>query len=279
MTFARADAVLASLGRMASTSELLRLGVTERELTRAVRTGTVVRARQGVYALPETSPALLHAARHGGTIGCCAAGALHGLWILDIPPRVHIWMGRAGASRLDCTECRIHWDDGRVRVGILPPVENVLLQIAVCAGEETFFAALESALRQALLSPAGLRWLRRRLPADLKWLIAFARSDADSGLESLLRLRLHRMGIRVRTQALLDGVGEVDLVIGEHLIIEADGRENHGDEAARMKDLRRDAAASARGFETLRFTYRMIVHEWPAVEAAIRGALLRHAAS
>jgi len=277
MTFARADAVLASLGRMARTSELLRLGVTERELTHAVRTGAVIRARQGVYALPETPPALIHAAGHGGTIGCCAAGALHGLWILESPRQVHVWMGRAGASRLDCTECRVHWDDGRVVAGALPPVENVLLQIAVCAGEETFFAALESALRQALLSPSGLRWLRRRLPTALRWLVGFARSDADSGLESLLRLRLNRMGVEVRTQILIDGVGEVDLVIGEHLIIEADGRENHSDEAARAKDLRRDAAASACGYETLRFTYAMIVHGWPDVEAAIRGALLRHA--
>ncbi|PCE14771.1 hypothetical protein AUC47_15505 [Microbacterium sp. SZ1] len=53
-------------------------------------------------------------------------------------------------------------------------------------------------------------------------------------------------------------------------------RRGHCDPAARSKDLRRDAAASALGFETLRFTYAMVVHHWPTVERAILGAMIRH---
>ena len=111
----------------------------------------------------------------------------------------------------------------------------------------------------------------------MRWLVAFARADADSGLESLIRLRLHRIGIAVRTQVPVSGVGEVDIVIGDFLIVEADGRENHAREKERSKDLRRDAAAAAAGYTTLRFTYELIVDEWPLVEAAIRGAVARRA--
>lgn len=275
MSFARPDAVLRSLGRMARTSELKRRGVTEAALTRAVREGTVVRPRQGVYALPDTAPGLLHAAAHGGTIGCCAAGALHGLWILQIPEQHHVWMGIAGTPRSSCADCRLHWDDGHVRVGTLPPVANVLLQIATCAGDETFFAALESALRQGRLSPGDIAWLWKHIPSTLRWLIGFARADADSGLESLVRLRLHRLGIEVRAQVQILGVGEVDFVVGDRLIVEADGRENHEREKERSKDLYRDAAASALGYVTLRFTYAMIVHDWNVVAAAILGAIQR----
>lgn len=276
MSFVRAEAALRAIGRMARTGELRRRGVSEAELTRAVRAGEVRRPREGVYALPDTPDALQHAAEHGGTVGCCAAGRLLGLWILRMPAELHVWMGAAGSPRGKCGECRVHWEAGRVLVGRPPPVVTVLLQIASCADEDTFFAALESALRRSLLSPADIARLCRQLPAEMRWLVAFARGDADSGLESLIRLRLHRLGIAVRTQVRIDGVGEVDVVIGSRLIIEADGIANHADPAARIKDLRRDAAASALGFETLRFTYAMIVHDWPAVEAAILGAMTRH---
>lgn len=108
------------------------------------------------------------------------------------------------------------------------------------------------------------------------WLVGFARADADSGLESLVRLRLHRLGIRLRTQVWIPTVGEVDFVVGERLIVEADGEANHGGSGLRAKDLRRDASAAALGYQTLRFTYAMIVHDWQAVEAAIVGALRAH---
>lgn len=275
MSFVRAAAVLNTLGRMARTSELRRRGVSRDELSRAVRAGEVRRPRQGVYALPDTAEAWIHAASHGGTIGCAQAAAAHGLWVLRLPGTNHIWMGGAGTPRSTCDDCVLHWDEGRVRVGEAAPVPNALLQIATCCGEDMFFAALESALRQSLLSPAGLIWLRRHLPTSLRWLVAFARADADSGLESLIRLRLHRIGIAVSTQVPIPGVGEVDFVIGDRLIVEADGRQNHAREKERSKDLRRDAAAAAAGYTTLRFTYEMIIDDWQLVAAAICGALAR----
>ncbi|MFJ4254920.1 DUF559 domain-containing protein [Microbacterium sp. NPDC090003] len=277
MSLVRADSMLRTLGRMARTAELLERGVTARELTRAFREGDVIRPRQGVYALPDTPECLQHAASHGGTIGCAEAAALHGLWVLEPPAVHHVWMGQAGTPRLGCADCVVHWDSGRVEVGELPPVASALLQMASCCGEDAFFAALESALRRAALSPGGFRWLRRRLPIDMRWLLAFARSDADSGLESLIRLRLHRIGITMRSQVSVDRLGEVDFVIGEKLIVEADGRENHERERERLKDLRRDAIAAAVGYTTLRFSYALIVDEWPLVEAAILGAMARGA--
>lgn len=269
MSFTTASAALHALGRMARTGELTRLGVTEAELTRAVRTGTVVRPRQGVYALPDCPGELLHAASHGGTVGCCAAARMLGLWILEVPEQHHIWLGGAGTPRSDCTGCRVHWDDGTVEVGVLPPVHNVLLQIAICADEDTFFAAFESALRRHMIALGGIMWLWSRLPRRRRWLIDFARSDADSGLESIFRLRMHRLGVTMRCQVSIRTVGEVDFIIGDRLIIEADGRENHERAKERAKDLARDAAAAVLGYETLRFTYAMIVHQWKTVEAAV----------
>ena len=72
----------------------------------------------------------------------------------------------------------------------------------------------------------------------------------------------------------IDGVGRVDFVIGGRVILEADGKLNHSGDR-RHQDLMRDAAASALGYETLRFDYAMIIHDWERVVAAILPALVR----
>lgn len=271
-----AHRALLEIGRAARTSDLKARGVRERELTRAVREGEIVRIRQGVYALPDVPATFRHATEHGGVPACAEAARMHRLWVLKGADD-HVWLGSAGVAHRPCGDqrkdpeknCHLHWDDGIVSVGELPPVHNVLLQLAQCEGEETFFAAYESALRKSLISPSGIAWLWRHLPVSLRWLLDIAHSDADSGLESLVRLRLHRLGIVVRTQLSIRGVGEIDIVIGDRLLIECDGRENHEKEAQRHKDLMRDARAAALGYETLRFDYAMIVHDWARVEAAI----------
>ena len=97
--------------------------------------------------------------------------------------------------------------------------------------------------------------IRERVPAAARWLIDFARDDADSGLESLLRLRLHLLGIRLDCQVTIPTVGRVDFVLEGSVILKTDGKENHD--------------------ETLRFDYAQVVHNSPMVEAAILAALTR----
>lgn len=90
-------------------------------------------------------------------------------------------------------------------------------------------------------------------------LLDFARPDAESGLESLLRLRLRAVGITLRTQVLVPGVCRVDFVIDD-LILEVDGGLGHADSQSRHKDLLRDARAAQAGYRTLRFDYALVIH-------------------
>ncbi|HWK77115.1 DUF559 domain-containing protein [Microbacterium sp.] len=83
------------------------------------------------------------------------------------------------------------------------------------------------------------------------------------------------MGIVLACQVHIDRVGRVDFVVGGRLIIEVDGRENHEGQSMRHKDLTRDAAASALGYETLHFDYAQVIHDWPSVQQAEVGALAR----
>jgi very-short-patch-repair endonuclease len=242
----------------------------------ALHWGAITRVRRGVYARPWACRDLLLATAHGGTLACVSAARHLGLWVLDDATEVHVWLPSRHCYKHDGCECIEHWDDGRSGVGTMaPPVRQILRQILHCRGVEEFFVVLESALRQRRADAADLRWLRRHTNAAARDAIDLARQDADSGLESLLRWRLRDLGLSVRTQVSVFGVGRVDAVIGERLLIEVDGRDNHDGVRMRHKDLVRDANAASWGYTTLRFDYSLVVHDWELVEAAILGALGR----
>mgnify|MGYP000681134559 FL=1 len=191
-----------------------------------------------------------------------------GLWVLSDDDRLHVSMAPTGRLREHhgCA-CVLHWTGGGH--GPVASIVDVLRQVLACAGPEEFFVCLESAMRLKRIDAAGVARLRARVPAWARPLVDDARWDADSGLESLLRFRLRPYRLRIRSQVMIPTVGRVDHVIGDRLIIEADGHDNHDGESERHRDLVRDAAAAALGFDTLRFDYAQIVHDWPSVREAI----------
>ncbi|WP_308488884.1 endonuclease domain-containing protein [Microbacterium sp. ASV81] len=237
--------------------------------------GEIERIRHGVFALPDLDAETRTAIAHGGALTCVSVLRMRDVWVLSDSTAVHVWLGpdHHPQRHRDCA-CVSHFYKGRPPLGVAD-LETALVHIRRCEGDEAFFAAYESAWRKGLLSRAARERIRAALPASARWLVDVARADAGSGLESLLRLRLHLIGIRLDCQVRIPGVGVVDFVIGGRLIIEADGRENHDGSSLRHKDLRRDAAASRLGYETLRFDYAQIVYDWPAVQAAILAALAR----
>ena len=265
----RAARCLDDLGGIANARELAAAGVDAYALRVATRAGGIIRLREGVYGSRGLSEGVRVAVRHGGVLGCLSRLAALGAWTLVDDGCVHVVMPRNGRLRAHeaCT-CVIHWTRAPLRRGTQTVVE-ALAQTLACRGSEEFFVALESTMRKRLVTTAELAGLRARLRPGWRWLVDFARWDADSGLESLLRLRLHAVGISLESQVEVPGVGRVDFVLGDRLILEVDGKPNHVGASKRHKDLVRDAVAAAHGFDTLRFDYALVVHDWPLVEAAI----------
>jgi very-short-patch-repair endonuclease len=250
----------------------LRATQSRRAIEQHVRAGELRRIRRGVYASPDACGPAISAAEHGGSVACETAARHLGLWVLD-EPGLHVWMRsdrHHRTSRCEDCDCTRHWDAGpSTRAFDLPSTPRILLQIFRCRGGEAFFVALESARRLGLISRWGLRWLRSVIGRVGRDLIDFSRADADSGLESLVRLRLREYGWDVRTQVSIVGTGQVDLLIDGWLIIEADGKENHDGSSPRHRDLVRDANSAAWGHVSLRFDYALIVHDWDLAERAI----------
>jgi len=255
-------------------------GLSRPQLEAQLAVGSLIRLRRGVYAVSGTCVDVRDAATHGGSLACVSGLRHRGVWVLDDAPDLHVWM-LPGAHRrhpsstagVPACACVAHWDAASGDRFEIPSVARLLRQLLMCRGTEDFFVSLESALRQGMLDSADLAWLRGNTNDAGRAAIAFARTDADSGIESLLRWRLRAHGLQVRTQARIPSVGIVDLLIGDRLLVEADGGLNHASAPLRHKDLVRDANAAAWGYVTLRFDYAMIVHDWDLVERAILGAV------
>ena len=71
-----------SLGGAARTAELRAGGASRHCLRLAVQAGAVERLREGLYAVPDITPAHRAARMHGGVLGCISAAAEAGLWVM-----------------------------------------------------------------------------------------------------------------------------------------------------------------------------------------------------
>ncbi|GAA5032892.1 hypothetical protein GCM10025738_15600 [Microbacterium fluvii] len=267
--------VAADRGGVVRLSELLTCGASRADVRRAVARGGIARVRDGVFAHPTADALVVLAAEHGGRVACVSVLRRLGVWLLDDDDRLHVLLEPKGRRHVH-TGCRCvdHRDAGGAGFGIVP-IERALVQLQRCVGDESFFAAYESAWRQGRLSAGARAWIREHLPAGKRWLVDVARRNADSGLESILRLRFHRLGVAMRSQVRILDVGRVDFVVDGILILEVDDRQNHDGESLRHRDLMRDARAAAAGYETLRFDYAMVIHDWPTVERAVLARLER----
>jgi len=270
----KAQVLLDQFGGVARGMLLHEFGLSRRMLADAVIEGEIRRIRNGVFASPSADPRIVTAAGHGGSLTCAGALRMHGIWVLEDDDFPHVSLGSHGRVHHDRCSCVGHFYEGRTALG-LADVEDALVHLHACHGDEAFFASLESALASRKLNAAGRARVRSRLPVRARWLVDLARVDAGSGVESLLRLRLHPLGIRLDSQVEILGVGRVDFVIEGRLILEVDGAEFHSGRDAWRRDRKRDAVASGLGYETLRISYDMILDEWRVVEAAIVAAVLR----
>lgn len=250
---------------MWTTAQLRAKGVSKRQLN------SFLRIRRGVYAAPECCAHTRDAALHGGALACVSAAEHLGIWVLTHSADAHVWLGGHGHAypHPGCA-CIEHWDGSPTDAFGLASVARMLRQILDCRGVEEFFVALESARHLHLITDSGMAWLRAHTNPAARESIDFARADAESGLESLMRWRLRDLDIEIRCQVEIAGVGRVDLLLGDRLIVEVDGVLGHDGASSRHKDLVRDSNAAAWGYLTLRFDYAMIVHDWPSVEATVR---------
>ncbi|MBX9717397.1 MAG: endonuclease domain-containing protein [Microbacteriaceae bacterium] len=228
--------------------------------------------------LPGMPQVVINAVRVGGQLTCQHALQHHGVWVFN-DPRVHVAVNRDATqlrSAHDPTRRReprdadvtVHWRrSSTATTRALATVSDALTDYERCAPDEHLAIAVDSALHLGLVGPDH-PLVARLTPRGIDGM-------CESGIETIfwLRMRLHH--IPISRQVRFPGIGRVDFLIGERLVVEVDGKSFHDVESSFESDRNRDAHLSTHGFRVLRFSYHQILDDWPLVEAAVLAAVSR----
>lgn len=250
-------------------NDLLRkVSGTYQELYDALDTGHVERLRHGWYATPGADAATVAAVRAGGVLSCVSALAAHGIWVAHREQStLHVRMSRHAES----TGIRVCHAFGPIpstptAVDSLP---TALACAARCLDDEHWIAAVDSALQQKKLTLDSLVEAWGHTPVWVAQMLDRCDGRAQSGTESITRIRLRANNFRVMVQVWIPEVGIVDLLMGR-LIIECDSEEFHGAPAHRRNDYRRDRNALIGRWPVIRIDYDDVMNRWPEILDDIR---------
>ncbi len=266
-----------------SRAEMIARGWSVNGLAAAVHAGDLIRPRIGHYCFPDTPLELVRAVRVGGSATATTAARVTGLWTppddtlrVAVPRNTPRLRDPDDATKplTDGAAVHLHWlptaPTARTPTGSVS-IDVLLAHAFAVLRPELWLAMVDSALFQRQLRTHQLAALAATLPARAGGVLALADARSESGLETIVRYLLQLHGLRVEIQVLIRGVGRVDLLVERRLIIETDGRATHAEsfEADRV----RDVAAAGLHYRTMRLTYRQVMFDWPATEAAILAAL------
>src|SRR6478609_2744672 len=248
---------LASRGGTAAAADLRAAGVSRHRITRAVADGAVLRVRRGQYSLAEFT-AYRAAREAGGLLSCVSAAPSYGLWTLVPVRKLHLCVGHRAAPPGTVA----HGRRRHPRHPWLPVagLADVLIHAVHCLPELEALVMVQCAVGRGDIS---LDFLRRKLRGNRN---ARARSvldlvipRADSLLEVLANTAFRRAGLHVRRHVEIPGVGEVDFLVEDCIVVETDGA-SHLEPLQVKKDRRRNNASLIGGYLVLRFGYDLVVH-------------------
>lgn len=260
---------VARRGGVARVSALRRDGHRTAGVAESLRRGDLVRVRRDWVALPGADPQIVAAARAGVVISCISLARRLGLWVRE-EDRVHV-AAEPRATGGKPARVRVHWARPLVPrdpEALTDSVENALVLIATCQPFESALATWDSAVHQGMVTPEGMG--RLPLPPAARTVLASVDPLSESGLETLFRVRLKWLRVRILTQVWIAG-HRCDFLVGERLVVQTDGGHHVG--AQRASDIAHDAQLMLLGYHVIRLTYAQVIDDWPAVQDVIARAV------
>lgn len=249
-------------GGLARCSTICRL-IPQSQLRAALARGEVFRLHRGWYSLTTDHPAL-PVLGSGCALGCISALRALGVWTPDTGLHVHVPRSNSGRRLPDGV---LHW--GRTPAhGWLVSVPTAIRQAVSCLETEYAVAVIDSALHQGVLSAQQWTLMCHVHEQSVGRLRHLVDRRAESGLESLTRLRLVALHPQLQVEI---GPHRVDLLVGR-ICIELDGFAHHGRDRFDA-DRRRDANLVSRGYQVLHFSYEQVKYRFSEVEIAVYAAV------
>lgn len=258
-------------------AEMLRAGITRRQLAEAVHQGRILRVSRGCYALSTASPVRIAEVVWRADATCVTALAQYGVPALTNDSRTHLAFPShrsfSGRNLRPPRSIVTHFHSG---VPHRPhSVTEAIDTAGLCLAPVEHLVSVDAALNRGLITTADVRSFAVCGVVRRDWLLRMADPRCQSPLETLTRVELARMRIPFCTQVVLAGIGRVDFLVRGRLIVEVDGRAYHSDERAFVEDRRRDRAAVIAGYRVLRFPAQDVLHDIESVIGHIRQALDR----
>jgi very-short-patch-repair endonuclease len=275
--------IIAVLGpfKAAHRNTLRAAGVRPRELRDALDGGAIRQVRRDWFVAADCDVRIERSLHARTTLACTSAAAVLGLWGVDTP-ELHVTatrqcsrVDRSPAPRLGSKqpELLVHWTRHptagaapRARA-IVDGMPRVLGQIARCQPLDQAVAVFDSAVRRGKTSMPELRVLAASDPA-IRRVVEEVHPFADTGIESLPRVRFAQRGIAMIPQVLVDG-HHIDGMIGERLLLQFDGFGPHRSRKQRSKDHREDGQLVRLGYIVLRYSADQVQYEWHLIESTV----------
>ncbi len=145
---------------------------------------------------------------------------------------------------------------------------------SLCVDRMGQLIMLDAALNRGALTVDALDDFTVTSASSIAWLKTHADPLAESPIETIARLSLATLKLEVAPQVELPGVGRVDFLVNNAVIVEMDGRAHHTDFGAFARDRERDRAAAALGLTVLRFTYLDAVTRPDTIAADVSAAIM-----
>jgi very-short-patch-repair endonuclease len=237
-----------------SPAALTAMGLGRYRVSCLVKDGRLVRLRNGRYIPADLHPDLVTAGRLGGRLDCVSLLSAIGVFVRHKPTAPHVQF-TPGTTRLPPRPMGVtaHWrHTSGERAGLAAELTEALTQACRCLTPRDAVATLDSAWHHGLVDEQAIAEIFARLPRRFRSLRQLLDRRSESGAETLMRLLLRGLGCRVEVQVKVPGVGRVDLVVDGWLIVECDSQAFHEGWYAQKRDRRRDLAAAALGYTTVR---------------------------
>lgn len=252
-----------------STGALAANGFGRTKVAAAERGGVLQRSGRGYYRLEDAPAELVSAAAVGASLTCVSAAALQGWWVLTPTDILHV--------RADKPLCvpgvRLHRGK-RSAAKLVSSPSAIVLDAFRCLPQLEALVIAESALvRNAVSKQALIRTFTRPQDWRVRALLEGMSRKTASPLEVCARYHLWSAGLPAQREVLVEGVGRVDFLVADRLIVEIDGYEFHSSRAQYRNDRGRWNRAIALGFITLRITAELVLRNPQEFIRLVRVAL------
>lgn len=252
--------------------ELAELGYDRALLRRAITAGDLTPLRRDWYADRMCDEDVATAVHSGGVLGCVSALRLHGLWIPPGYTDLHI--RRSKALRNSGTPgCRPFHGRPLPTSSAVDPAVYALACAARCMKAEDWIATCDSYLKLRRIDVEELRSdIAPFGGAGVDALLDKTDGRSQSETESIARVRFRALGFKVVVQPAVDYriyEGHADLRIGK-LLLECDSARFHNQAKDRGNDYTHDRKALVGGWQSMRFAFHHVLHEWDEIVEDVR---------